>query len=112
MPSKWDQFQKKKKIVVELKEVFMKKAAGVAEVAIRAKLTQERTAWMANFMFENMMREIVNEMIKDVTHEAIVEGEHAKHVAEQVSGKLSRNALLLLHLFSLLTQIWIITLRC
>ena len=99
MPSKWDQFQKKKKIVVELKEVFMKKAASVAEVAIRSKLTQERTAWMANFMFENMMREIVNDMIKDVTHEAIVEGEHAKHVAEQVSGKSLRISFFLIHIF-------------
>lgn len=92
MPSKWEQFQKKKTIVVELKEFFMKKAAGVAEVAIRAKLTQERTAWMANFMFENMMRETVNAMINDVTHEAIVEGEHAKGVAEQVSGMSSHVA--------------------
>ena len=86
MPSKWDQFQKKKAIVVELKENFMKNSAALAEAEISAKLGQERSAWMANFLFENMMREEVNSMIEGAAAEAVKEGANAKYTAERVSG--------------------------
>ena len=87
MPSHWAVHKKKLELNQQLKLTFLKNAATKAERAIKSKLLADRTAWLANFSFEQLMEDTINVMIAEVALESLNDGRAAKEAAERVSGE-------------------------
>jgi hypothetical protein len=85
-PKAWELFKRRREIVVELKERFMQTEAVQASKRIKSDAIAERERWLASYIFQNLIRTKIDEMMREVATEAIAEGEAAKRTAERVSG--------------------------
>lgn len=84
--STYEQYQQRKKIEIELKEVYLMRMANDADNDVTIQLYENRQAWLLDYLFDQLISTGIKEMIGEIAYEAIQEGKEAKATAEKKTG--------------------------